>query len=63
VFEELVHVIYDAYRRRADDGDEELLPVAFLKKRDVFVRYIAPLLRAKCRNKRFKKQIIKLAIS
>ena len=63
VFEELVHVIYDAYRRCADDGDEELLPVAFLKKRDVFVRYIAPLLRAKCRNKRFKKQIIKLAIS
>ena len=48
LFQLLVHVIYDASKDFARDSDDgEVDPVAFLKSRTAFTKYIAPRLREK----------------
>ena len=60
IFRKLVRIVYEAYldSRRESEEDEDC--DAFLKRREVFIRYIAPRLRNQCRMKRFKKMILDL---
>lgn len=60
LFRKLIRIVYEAYldSRRESEAEEDC--DAFLKRREVFIRYIAPRLRNQCRMKRFKKMILGL---
>ena len=60
LFRKLIRIVYEAYLdcRRESEAEEDC--DAFLKRREVFIRYIAPRLRNQCRMKRFKKMILGL---
>jgi hypothetical protein len=53
LFQTLISIIYDAYQESDDDEMVE----SFLKKREVFLKYIAPRLRNACGVKKFKEMI------
>ena len=53
LFRKLISIIYDAYA----EGDDEEMVESFLKRREVFLKYIAPRLKEFCGAKKFKEMI------
>ena len=60
IFRKLISIIYDAYQNSASDNGGEEMFDAFLKRREVFLKYIAPMLRKACGEKRFRSTIAML---
>ena len=60
IFRKLIRIIYMAYKDSLRESEEDEDSDAFFKRREVFIRYIAPRLREQCRAKRFKRMIQKM---
>ena len=60
IFRKLISIMYDAYQNSASDNDGEEMFDAFLKRREVFLKYIAPMLRKACGEERFRSTIAML---
>jgi len=54
IFRKLISIIYDGYQASANKSDGEEMFDAFLKRREAFLKYVAPRLRKVCCEKRFK---------